>query len=142
VQRNRLSYSVAAGVIALLALASRHFGAFLPTLLATYAGDFLWAVMTYLILGVVFPRSSSRRVACAALALAYLTEVSQLYQAPWVRSIRATAVGGLLLGHGFLWSDMVCYTLGVGAGWALESLVAWRRARATKSILLRLRFHR
>ena len=46
----------------------------------------------------------------------YGIEISQLYQAPWIDATRATRLGGLVLGHGFLWSDMVCYSVGIGVG--------------------------
>lgn len=131
-QRSRLTYVVLAVVLAVLALASRRFGASLPTLIATYAGDTLWALMVYVALGAAMPRAFPRTLAGVALALAYATEFSQLYQAPWIRSIRDTGPGGLLLGHGFLWSDIVCYTVGVGTGWVAERLVRWRRARAAR----------
>ena len=52
--------------------------------------------------------------ALAALLFSYCIEISQLYQAGWINAIRGTTLGALVLGHGFLWSDMVCYTVGVG----------------------------
>ncbi len=39
-------------------------------------------------------------------------ETLQLYQAPWIQAIRHTKIGGLLLGFGFLWSDIICYFIG------------------------------
>ena len=33
-------------------------------------------------------------------------EESQLYHASWIDSIRGTTLGALVLGHGFLWSDL------------------------------------
>jgi hypothetical protein len=30
-------------------------------------------------------------------------------------------LGGLLLGYGFLWSDLICYGAGISAGFLLES---------------------
>jgi len=47
-----------------------------------------------------------------SLALAFAVEVSQLYHAPWIDSIRSTTLGGLVLGFGFLWTDLVCYLVG------------------------------
>ena len=53
-------------------------------------------------------------MACVlALVFSYLIEISQLYHAPWIDAIRSTALGGLVLGFGFLWSDILCYTVGV-----------------------------
>jgi hypothetical protein len=47
-----------------------------------------------------------------AVTTTELIELSQLWQAPWLVRIRATRAGGLLLGHEFLVSDMVCVALG------------------------------
>ena len=53
----------------------------------------------------------------------YGIEVSQLYHAEWIDSIRATTLGGLVLGYGFLWSDLVAYTIGVGVGFLFEFIL-------------------
>ena len=39
----------------------------------------------------------------------------------WIDSIRRTTLGGLALGHGFLWSDLACYAAGVGQGVVIET---------------------
>jgi Protein of unknown function (DUF2809) len=103
-----------------LGLGSRRVGSVLPDFLVFYAGDTFWALALYFFLGLVLPRWTAGRVAALALVLSLLVEVSQLYHAPWIDSIRQTAVGGLILGFGFLWSDLVCYAVGVGLGVALE----------------------
>jgi hypothetical protein len=51
-------------------------------------------------------------------------ELSQLYHAPWIDGLRQIRLAALLLGHGFLWSDLVCYAVGVGVGALTESLTA------------------
>jgi hypothetical protein len=65
---------------------------------------------------------STARVAAMALGLSLLVELSQLYHAPWIDSVRQTTIGGLILGFGFLWSDLACYASGVGLGVALETI--------------------
>ena len=96
-----------------LGLASRRFGSMLPAFIAQYAGDTLWATAAYFGFALVFVRWSVARLAIAAATFALTIEVSQLYHAPWIDSIRATTLGGLILGFGFLWSDLVCYAVGV-----------------------------
>ncbi|WP_348983054.1 hypothetical protein [Desulfosporosinus sp. I2] len=32
-------------------------------------------------------------------------------------------IGGLVLGYGFLWSDLVSYTVGIGVGILIERLM-------------------
>jgi hypothetical protein len=74
----------------------------------------------FLVLGLVLPRASSGRIATLALAGSFLVEVSQLYHAPWIDAVRQSALGGLVLGFGFLWSDLACYVAGIVLGVVLE----------------------
>jgi Protein of unknown function (DUF2809) len=106
----------------LLGLGSRRYASVLPTIVATYAGDTLWALALFWFLGLILARMSTARVAAMALGLSLLVELSQLYHAPWIDSVRQTTIGGLILGFGFLWSDLACYASGVGLGVALETI--------------------
>lgn len=94
-------------------LASREFAAELPGFFATYAGDVLWAAALYWFLALLLARRSIPSIATAALLTSFAVELSQLYRAPWMDDLRRSTLGGLLLGHGFLWSDLLCYTLGI-----------------------------
>ena len=115
-----------AGVItAALGIASRQYASLLPELIARYAGDTLWALAAFIGCALLVPHGRRGRLALAALLLAYAVEISQLYHAAWLDALRNTRIGGLLLGHGFLWSDLLCYTVGVGLAVALEPL--WTR---------------
>lgn len=100
-------------LIIVLGLGSRTYGDYLPSFVATYAGDTLWAAMVYFGISFLFPFTRLLRRAIAALLFSYCIEVSQLYQSDWINAIRGTTLGALVLGHGFLWSDMVCYTVGI-----------------------------
>jgi len=120
-KRSRLAYFVGAVFIVFLGLASRRYAAALPVFIAEYAGDTLWALMVFAIVGFLAPRWSSLRVAAVALAVAYVVEASQFYHAPWIESLRGTRLGGLVLGFGFLWTDLVCYAVGVMLGVMLEA---------------------
>lgn len=129
-KRSRPLYFLAACVVAALALGSRRYGARLPQFIALYAGDTLWALMFFILIGFVAARWSGLRVAVATLLLAYAGETSQLYHAPWIDSIRNTWLGGIILGYGFLWSDIVCYTVGVLLGWAMETATGKLKSRS------------
>jgi hypothetical protein len=96
-----------------------------PTAVAD-AGDTLYATMAFVLFGIAAPRWSTVRVGVAALASSCAIEVSQLYHAPWIDAIRATVPGALVLGYGFLWSDLACYVAGVALGAGIEALTPRR----------------
>lgn len=124
VRRSRYRYAVLILVVILLGLASRAYSPPLPSAVKEYAGDGLWALAIYLTLAFLFPRLSMRSVAAAAGLFSLAVEVSQLYHAPWIDDIRRMRVGGLVLGYGFRWSDLICYGVGIGVGVLSELLSA------------------
>ncbi|MDZ4851576.1 MAG: DUF2809 domain-containing protein [Pirellulaceae bacterium] len=92
----------------------------MPAFLAEYAGDTLWALMLFLLVSMLLAGRPIFLRAAISLALAFLVEISQLYHAPWIDSIRQTTLGGLVLGFGFLWTDLVCYSVGITIGAVAE----------------------
>lgn len=122
--RSRLVYATLILVVIALGLASRaqSFQLYLPRFVGAYAGDTLWALTAFLGCGFLLPKLSTWRVAVLALSFAVLIECSQLYHAPWLDTLRHTRLGGLVLGFGFLWSDLVCYVAGVAVGVGFELL--------------------
>ncbi|MGD0043864.1 MAG: DUF2809 domain-containing protein [Isosphaeraceae bacterium] len=119
-RRNPLVQIILIALAAVLGISSRRFAAMLPGFIAAYAGDTLWALAAFLGFGLILPRVSTRTIAMLALAFSVAVELSQLYHAPWIDSIRHTTLGGLILGFGFVWSDLTCYSLGVGLGAVIE----------------------
>lgn len=103
-----------------LGLSSRTFAPALPSVVGSYAGDTLWALAAFLGFGLILPGASTALVAGLAMTFSVLIELSQLYHAPWIDSIRETVLGGLVLGYGFLWSDLACYAVGVVLGVVVE----------------------
>jgi hypothetical protein len=106
-----------------LGIGSRRYAYALPAFIAAYAGDTLWATAAFLGIGLILPGASTWRVALLAMAFSVLIEVSQLYHAPWIDSIRHTTIGGLVLGFSFVWSDLACYAVGIGIG-VLTEIIA------------------
>ena len=80
--RNRLTSALLILVTVARGLSSRRFGAVLPAWVAAYAGDVLWALLVFWLVGFAGPRWPAGRVAAVALALAVAVEISQLYQRP------------------------------------------------------------
>ncbi|MEC2260713.1 DUF2809 domain-containing protein [Bacillus thuringiensis] len=115
-KRNRVVYALFTIVVIILGLSSRKFAFALPHLLNDYLGDALWALMIFTGFGFLFPKTETKKLAFISLMFCYGIEASQLYHAKWIDSIRTTTLGGLVLGYGFLWSDVVAYTIGVGVG--------------------------
>jgi hypothetical protein len=122
-RRNPLFQIALIALGAALGIGSRRYAHALPGLVATYAGDTLWALAAFAGIGLLLPRSSTRTIALLAMAVSVAVELSQLYHAPWIDSIRQTTLGGLILGFGFLWSDLACYAAGVGLGVCAEAVL-------------------
>jgi hypothetical protein len=118
--RIRFVYLLSATVVVIAGLASRRYREQLPEFLAEYAGDTLWSLMVLLLVSMLLAGRPLLVRAAITLALALLVEISQLYHAPWIDAIRQTTLGGLVLGFGFLWTDLVCYSVGVTIGIVAE----------------------
>ena len=125
--RRRRVYMAGAVVATVVAgLASRNYPWLLPGALGKYPGDALWAQAVYWAIGFLVPSAPIVRLAAWALAISYLDELSQLYQAPWINQVRATTAGHLVLGSTFSFCDLLAYTIGVGLCAGLDALLLKR----------------
>lgn len=122
--RVRFIYALLIAVVIFFGLASRAktVQPYLPQFISEYAGDTLYALLAFFGLAFLFPKMATLRVAIIALIYCFAIECSQLYRAPWIDALRHTRLGGLILGFGFLWSDLLCYIVGTALGAALELL--------------------
>jgi hypothetical protein len=116
--KNRITYFILIIIAIVLGLLSRHFAA-----IPLFIGDILWATMVYFIMRFLFIVMLARFNVIAALLFCFAIEFSQLYKAPWINELRHTLFGRLVLGEGFLWSDLLCYVIGVGIGVGLEKIL-------------------
>ena len=103
--------------------------AYIPSMIYPYIGDVFYALMMYWIFALLFPNNQRLKLWIYAVGLCILIECSQLYQADWLNAIRHTRLGGLVLGFGFLWSDLICYALGGILGFLFDGIF---RARVFK----------
>jgi len=87
-----------------------------------YFGDFLYAIMIYLLIRILFIKNKSIQVAVFSLLLCYSIEILQLHQDEWIIAIRKTLFGKYVLGQGFLWTDILAYTFGVVIAFCVEKL--------------------
>ncbi len=76
-------------------------------------GDALWAAMIVWLVSAIIPQVVLIARSAIAYAICVLVELSQLYHAPAVDTMRATGVGRLVLGSGFDPRDFGAYAAGV-----------------------------
>ena len=119
--RNRILYAFLIVFTIGAGLASRS--NYIPELIYPYLGDTLYALMVFWIVGLLFPQMPSKKVAAISILCCFLIELSQLYDAAWILEIRNTRLGGLILGFGFLWSDLVSYFIGGVIGLTFEHML-------------------
>ena len=111
--RDRRLYAAVALLVLVLGLATRPLRHVLPPGVAENTGDTLWAVFVYLLAALVWRQVPTRTLAVGVALFSAAIETSQLYSAPWIDRIRDTTLGGLVLGYGFSWGDLLCYVIGV-----------------------------
>lgn len=93
-------------------------------------GDMLYALMMFFIVRVIWLRWGPWKTGLVALGICYAIECSQLYHAEWIDALRATLPGRLVLGQGFLWSDLFAYFLGALLGAIGDRKLTWRHGPA------------
>ncbi|MBK6265218.1 DUF2809 domain-containing protein [Marivirga sp. S37H4] len=123
IRKNRIKYAVIVLVIIILGICSRKFSNQLPFFIADNSGDFLWAAMVYFGFRCFFINKSLAWAFVAGLAFSFFIELSQLYQADWIISLRHTTLGGLVLGKGFLWVDLLRYFFGIIIAWLADFFI-------------------
>lgn len=121
-------------VTVIIGLATRKLPHLFLPFIVEYGGDTLWALLFFFLFRIVWINKPIWKVAAATYVFAVLIEVSQLYQAPWITEWRATFMGQMILGHGFLWSDLVCYAAGVLLGWVIGYLLENKIAKSSKKV--------
>lgn len=114
----RICYLSGTVVLIALGLLSRRVK-FVPAA----CGDALWAMMVYCCFRIVLIRKPMIISAMAALITSFAIEFSQMLTPDWLVKIRSTFMGHMLLGQGFLWSDLLAYTIGIAVIYGLTALI-------------------
>lgn len=114
----RICYLSGTVVLIALGLLSRRVK-FVPAA----CGDALWAMMVYCCFRIVLIRKPMIISAMAALITSFAIEFSQMLTPDWLVKIRSTFLGHMLLGQGFLWSDLLAYTIGIAVIYGLTALI-------------------
>ncbi len=92
----------------------------LPYCINFWIGVFLWAMMLYWACRFVFLHVNRSIMTVLLIIFCWTIETSQMFHTVWLDAFRNTTFGGLLLGHGFLWSDILAYTAGAVAGYLID----------------------
>ncbi|GEO10868.1 hypothetical protein SAE01_33640 [Segetibacter aerophilus] len=96
-----------------LGIGTRSTGVILPDLIRNYGGDTFFATCIFFGVRFLATQKQLSKVGAIAYLICLCIETLQLYQAPWIQKVRHTYPFGLLLGYGFVWSDWICYAVGV-----------------------------
>lgn len=123
----RIKYLVVTMFTMIMGLLSRKYMNIFPKAIAPFVGDMLWAMMVYFGLRFLIPKLKLVKTLTLAIIFSFSIEISQLYQADWINNIRATTLGGLVLGHGFLFEDLISYSLGIVMGCLLDYFLCDKR---------------
>ena len=116
-------------------LLARHSKHWLPDSVNLYLGDILYAIMMYFIVAFIAYKKAVSVKMIITVIICYCIEISQLYQSEWITSVRATLPGRLVLGSGFLWTDLLAYAVGAAAACMVDKLwIAIPEKRASNSL--------
>lgn len=119
-RRHPRIYLLTVVVITAFGLPARMVQDRLPAWYGLYLGDYLWAMLLFFLFALALPNMSTFKVAIATLLFTYSIEISQLFHPQWLEYLRSIKLFALILGYGFLWSDIVAYTLGISTGVLVE----------------------
>ncbi len=125
--RLRIQYFIAVVICIGIGLGMRKFTWVPLSISQSSAGDAIWAMMVYYGLRFLSPALNHRQSLIISLGFCYAIELSQIYHAPWIDGLRKTTLGGLVLGFGFLWSDILAYTLGVALAFRIDEIFLRKR---------------
>lgn len=126
-QRQRIVYAGVIIATIFTGLLARSGKAWFPDVVNLCLGDMLYAFMMYYIVSFFMPRKSDISRALIALFVCFFVEFFQLYHSSWIDGIRATLPGKLVLGSGFLWSDLAAYAIGIMLAYLIGKFVQIRR---------------
>ena len=116
-------------VTIIIGLSTRKLPHLFPSFIAVYGGDTLWALLFFLLFRIIWIKKSIWFIAVITYSFCILIECSQLYQGEWIVRLRETFPGQMLLGHGFLWSDLLCYAAGVIIGCAIAYMIEKKKSK-------------
>lgn len=132
--KKRIIYSQLFFFFIWLALATRYNAEWFLPIIAKYGGDVIWAGAFLFLLRVFFINIAMWKLAVLCYILGVLDEFSQLIHTEFTDALRSGIIGRLMFGQGFMWSDIVCYAVGILLAWGLIVFME-RSLFATKKVI-------
>lgn len=117
--KKKITYIILIISIICLGLVIRKYNDFFGSIIGKYAPDALWSSMVFFIFRLLINKRNNRFIFISTLVFSCLIELSQLYHSPWIDSLRNIKILALIIGSGFLWSDIVCYFFGACFAWMM-----------------------
>jgi hypothetical protein len=82
-----------------------------------YAGAIFYEIFWMLLIAFIYPYFSITKNAITIFSVTASLEFLQLWQTPFLQTIRNTWLGRTLIGTSFVWWDFPYYLLGCLLGW-------------------------
>ena len=98
------------------------------------AGDTCWAIAAWFLFRLILPQAGLGLMTILTASLCLSVELSQLIKAEWLEDLRQHRIVALLIGRGFLWVDLLRYTVGIMIALTLDvGLSALTRSATDRS---------
>ena len=98
--------------------------------ITTFLGDTLWAVMFFFLFAALLFHWKSRALGLLTIGFTISIEMSQLYNGEPLATLRGFPPARFLLGTNFLWSDVICLTVGTTLAVCIHAVIQGRRPKA------------
>lgn len=122
-KRNRITYFMCIIIAIILTIMIENYKNVLPLSIGNYLENVLKALIIYLFIAFIFKKISAINISVISMLICSCFSISNLCEIPWVDNIKNTSIGLFILGNSFVYTDLICYLVGVILGFVLEMLL-------------------
>ncbi|WP_294343881.1 DUF2809 domain-containing protein [uncultured Clostridium sp.] len=122
-KRNRITYFMCIIMAIILTIMIENYKNVLPLSIGNYLENVLKALIIYLFIAFIFKKISAINISVISMLICSCFSISNLCEIPWVDNIKNTSIGLFILGNSFVYTDLICYLVGVILGFVLEMLL-------------------
>ena len=113
--KHRLNYFISIVLVIFLGILSRKISG-----IPLFVGDVLYAILIFFGFRFLFIDLKKSTSLLLSLLFCFGIEMFQLVQIDWLITIRKTTLGHYILGEGYLWLDLICYTIGTLSAYSID----------------------